>query len=104
MLSMKRAMSGVGVISKRPSVISAMSKEVPPMSVQRTFGIPRRSAIRLAADHAADRPGDQRPRELLGLDRDRAAVRRHHPELEAGTRVLGLVAHRLQRPAEGSAA
>ena len=45
MLSMKRAMSGVGVISNRPSVISAMSNEVPPMSVQSAFGIPRRSAI-----------------------------------------------------------
>jgi hypothetical protein len=38
MLSMNLAMSGVGVISNRPSVISAMSNEVPPMSVQRTFG------------------------------------------------------------------
>jgi hypothetical protein len=33
-------MSGVGVISKRPSVSRAMSKLVPPMSVQRTFGRP----------------------------------------------------------------
>ena len=45
MLSVKRAMSGVGVISKRPSVIIAMSNDVPPMSVQRAFGIPSRSAI-----------------------------------------------------------
>ena len=44
MLSMKRAMSGVGVMSKRPSVISAMSNEVPPMSVQRTFASFIRSA------------------------------------------------------------
>ncbi len=36
--SRKRATSGVWVISNRPSVISAMSKEVPPMSVQSTFG------------------------------------------------------------------
>ncbi len=45
MLSMNRAMSGVGVISNRPSVISAMSNDVPPMSVQSTFGSPSRSAI-----------------------------------------------------------
>jgi hypothetical protein len=38
MASTKRAMSGVGVISKRPSVSSAMSKLVPPMSVQSTLG------------------------------------------------------------------
>ncbi len=44
MLSMKRAMSGVGVISKRPSVISAMSKLVPPMSVQSRLRSPIRSA------------------------------------------------------------
>ena len=60
MLSTKRAMSGVGVTSKRPSVISAMSKQVPPMSVQSTFGRPMRSASHCAADDAADRPGDQR--------------------------------------------
>ena len=45
MLSMNRAMSGVGVISKRPSVIRAMSNEVPPISVQRAFGTASRSAI-----------------------------------------------------------
>ena len=44
MFSTKRAMSGVGVISKRPSVISAMSKLVPPMSVQSTLGSSIRSA------------------------------------------------------------
>ncbi len=37
MFRTKRAMSGVWVISKRPSVISATSKEVPPMSVQSTL-------------------------------------------------------------------
>ena len=84
MLSMKRAMSGVGVISKRPSVISAMSKQVPPMSVQSGVRDPEALGERLAAHHAADRPGDQRPRELAGLDRDRAAVRGHHAQLEAG--------------------
>ena len=44
MFSTKRAMSGVWVISKRPSVISAMSNEVPPMSVQRTLRRPIRWA------------------------------------------------------------
>ncbi len=40
MFRTKRAMSGVWVISKRPSVISAMSKDVPPMSVQSTLRRP----------------------------------------------------------------
>ena len=44
MFSMNRAMSGVGVISNRLSVIRAMSNEVPPMSVQSTLRSPRRSA------------------------------------------------------------
>ncbi len=44
MFSTKRAMSGVWVISKRPSVISAMSKEVPPMSVHSTLSRPIRWA------------------------------------------------------------
>ena len=55
----------------------------------------------LTAHHAADRPGHQRSRQLPGLDRDRAAVRGHHPQLEAGAGLLGLVADRLQRAARG---
>ncbi len=43
-LRMKRPKSGVGVIWNSPSVISAMSKEVPPISVQTTFGRPSFSA------------------------------------------------------------
>ena len=84
MLSMKRAMSGVGVISKRPSVISAMSNEVPPMSVQSTLGDPE------PLGDPPDRPTtppigpDTSVRaSSLRLDRDRAAVRGHHPQLEA---------------------
>ncbi len=44
MFSTNLAMSGVWVISKRPSVISAMSNEVPPMSVHRTLRNPIRCA------------------------------------------------------------
>ena len=48
MLSTKRAMSGVGRTSYSPSVISAMSKLVPPMSVHSTLRSPTRSPSHLA--------------------------------------------------------
>ena len=56
------------------------------------------------ADHAADRPGDQRARQLLGLDRDRAAVRGHDPQVEAGAGAPVHVAHRGSCSRDGSAA
>ena len=71
------------------------------MSVQRTFAQLHPLGQRLAADDAADRTGDERRRQLLRLDRDRAAVRGHHPELERGAGLLRLVADLLHRPARG---
>ena len=105
MLSMKRAMSGVGVISKRPSVISAMSNEVPPMSVQSTFAQPHPLGQRLAADDAADRPRDERRRQLLAprsrssrRARPSPAARSRRPRALVSSRTFCIV------PREGSAA
>ena len=71
------------------------------MSVQRTFAELHPLRQRLAADDAADRTGDERRRQLLRLDRDRAPVRGHDPELERGVRLLRLLADLLHRPARG---
>ena len=38
------------------------------------------------ADHPSDRPGDQGARKLFRVDRDRAAVRRHDPQVEPRAR------------------
>ena len=102
MLSMKRAMSGVGVISKRPSVISAMSKQVPPMSVQRTFG-------ELRSARASAWPPTTPP-----IGPETSVVASSFASIEivppcaaitrssnAGARLLGLVADLLQRAARG---
>jgi hypothetical protein len=53
------------------------------------------------ADDAADRAGDERRRELVGVDRDRAAVRGHHPQLEGGAALFGAVADGAQGAARG---
>ena len=53
------------------------------------------------ADHSADRTGDQRAGELLGLDRDRAPVRGHHAQVEPGAGLAGGLAHPLELLATG---
>ena len=78
MFSMKRAMSGVCVISKRPSVISAMSNDVPPISVHRTLPHAHALRERMPADDAADRTRYERAREFARLDRNGPAVCGHH--------------------------
>jgi hypothetical protein len=55
----------------------------------------------LRADDTADRSRDQRPRQLACLDRDRATVRGHDPQVEAGARVLGHRPHAPQLIARG---
>lgn len=52
-------------------------------------------------DHAADRSRDQRARELARVDRDRAAVRGHDPQVEGGARLARHAAHLLQLLARG---
>ena len=48
-------------------------------------------------DDAADRPGDERRRELVSVDRDGSTVRGHHPQLEARAGSLGAFTHGAQR-------
>ena len=54
--------------------------------------VAERLAEELGADDAADRTGDDGPRQLLGFPADRAAVGRHDPQVELGAVLLEAIA------------
>ena len=84
----KRPNSGVGVIWYSPSVISAMSNEVPPISVQTTFGRPSFSARYREPTTPPIGPEISVRASSTRLHRDRPAVGRHDPQIERGSRGL----------------